>query len=501
MAQLISLSRAARLVGVKRATLQKQIRAGELHTFEGELDLSEILKLYPQTDVDNSGMIERADRIIEQALGKLGPDSSTLPEPEVLAARVTGLSHELGTARARVNRYTRLMNQLQDKIDQLDTPAVVQHDIMQLRAWLREASEDIDRPHGLPEEVLATDTFLRLMAAHVTLKPGRHEFFVEGPESILEAALRAGYRLAYGCTDGRCGKCRARLRSGNVKQIKSGPTPQQEQQLLESGDILMCTHTAITDTVLEVEEIEQPDDIDSQTLAVSVRRVAELSDTMRALYLTPQSGCRLQFMSGQSVELMRGDVRRRLPVASCPCDATQIELHIQQVPGEPLSDYVFSECRAGDKLSLHGPMDDFVLNIGSVHSLIFLAWGDRFAAIKSLVEQAMALDVAEEIWVYWVYPAGRKPYLHNLCRAWEDALDNLHYSRLEAPPELFGESIGADPTPVNDVLATLARQHYQVRSYDFYVSAPAEAAQSIRRYLVTRGVPPAQIRLGPGLVE
>jgi len=49
MPRLITLSRAARLVGVKRGVLQKRIREGELRTFEGELLLSELLHAYPQT--------------------------------------------------------------------------------------------------------------------------------------------------------------------------------------------------------------------------------------------------------------------------------------------------------------------------------------------------------------------------------------------------------------------------------------------------------------------
>ena len=48
---LITLSRAARLVGVKRGTLQKKIQQGELRTFEGELLLSDLLQAYPQTEV------------------------------------------------------------------------------------------------------------------------------------------------------------------------------------------------------------------------------------------------------------------------------------------------------------------------------------------------------------------------------------------------------------------------------------------------------------------
>lgn len=496
MAQLISLSRAARLVGVKRATLQKQIRAGQLHTFEGELDLSEILKLYPQTDVDNSGMIERADRIIEQALGKMAADTHSLPDAEILAVRVTELSHELGTSRALVQRYSKLMNQLRDKLDALAYTLGDNRDVQQLQTWFQEAVNDVNRPSGLPEEVLATDTFLRLMAAHVTLKPSKHDFFVQGPESILESALRSGYRVPYGCTNRQCGKCKVRLLSGHVRKIKSGQSLESEQEMLEAGEILMCANTAINDCLLEVTEIDSPAGIDRQTVPVSVRRVEQLNDRVRALYLTPQQDSRLQFMSGQSVELVYQDMHQLLPVASCPCDETQIELHVEHSPGNPIADYVFGDCQVGDRLEVCGPSGDFVLDVNSVHSLIFIAWGDQFASIKSLVEQAMALDMAEEIWVYWVMPGREKPYLHNLCRAWQDALDNLSYTRLEATESAFAEPVTkTEQHAISDVLATLAQKHYNVRTYDFYVAAPEHTAAYIKRYLIARGVPEAQIKL------
>ncbi|MCK7580126.1 MAG: 2Fe-2S iron-sulfur cluster-binding protein [Chromatiales bacterium] len=46
---------------------------------------------------------------------------------------------------------------------------------------------------------------MRVMVAHVHLLPSRHEFFVEGSDTLLEAALRAGLALNYGCSNGNCG--------------------------------------------------------------------------------------------------------------------------------------------------------------------------------------------------------------------------------------------------------------------------------------------------------
>ena len=67
MAKRISLSRAARLVGVKRGVLQQQIRSGQLKTFEGEIMLADLLQAYPNAQIEDSSMLERVEQIIEQA--------------------------------------------------------------------------------------------------------------------------------------------------------------------------------------------------------------------------------------------------------------------------------------------------------------------------------------------------------------------------------------------------------------------------------------------------
>ena len=58
------------------------------------------------------------------------------------------------------------------------------------------------------------------MAAHIRVFPSEHEFFLEGNDSILEAALRAGLALNYGCSNGNCGLCKAKILSGQVKKIR-----------------------------------------------------------------------------------------------------------------------------------------------------------------------------------------------------------------------------------------------------------------------------------------
>ena len=54
------------------------------------------------------------------------------------------------------------------------------------------------------------------MGHRVTLKASGKEFIVNTDETILEAALRQGINLPYGCKNGACGSCKGKVISGQV---------------------------------------------------------------------------------------------------------------------------------------------------------------------------------------------------------------------------------------------------------------------------------------------
>jgi len=83
--------------------------------------------------------------------------------------------------------------------------------------------------------------------------PSGHEFFVEGGDSLLEAALRAGLALDYGCSIGNCGQCRARIVSGQVQKIRHADYALTAAEKT-AGVVLMCSNTAVTDLVIEAHE-------------------------------------------------------------------------------------------------------------------------------------------------------------------------------------------------------------------------------------------------------
>ncbi|HRE13899.1 MAG TPA: 2Fe-2S iron-sulfur cluster-binding protein, partial [Usitatibacteraceae bacterium] len=53
-------------------------------------------------------------------------------------------------------------------------------------------------------------------ARTVRLEPSGRAFAVRDGETVLEAALREGVGLPYGCRNGACGACKGTLKSGEL---------------------------------------------------------------------------------------------------------------------------------------------------------------------------------------------------------------------------------------------------------------------------------------------
>ena len=118
--------------------------------------------------------------------------------------------------------------------------------------------------------------------AAVTVRPSGHRFKVKGCESLLEAGLRAGLNLDYGCGDGRCGLCKARVVGGTVVPLRAAADAPLSAIEREQGYALLCTHTASTEelTILAL-EAAGPADLPRQDIEAVVRALAPVAPDTR----------------------------------------------------------------------------------------------------------------------------------------------------------------------------------------------------------------------------
>ena len=107
------------------------------------------------------------------------------------------------------------------------------------------------------------------MGFQIRVEPSGHVFDSDEGETILDAALRAGVLLPYGCRDGLCGACRGKVLAGDIDH-GSASTVVLSPAEREQGMALFCCATARSALTIEGREARSAAVIPVKTLPVRV---------------------------------------------------------------------------------------------------------------------------------------------------------------------------------------------------------------------------------------
>lgn len=487
MAQWVTIWRAAQLVDVPRGVLQHRVRMGDIELTDGMVSTEALLALYPQAKIEASGMAERVAQIRDESFGRRVRER-LLPSQEVLSQRMFRQSQELADVRHHLQRYHALVIALRDRMRELCAQQGA--DAIALAALERTLDDGLAR-------VLATepadpldimDDLLKVVTAQVTVRPSGHQFAVEGHDSLLQAGIRAGLHLNYGCGNGTCGMCKVRVTSGDVARIRHTDYALSEAERAQ-GYVLACAHTAASsELTLETLEAGGPGDIPQQQIVASVRSIRPLApDTMLLHLQTPRSQ-RLRFLAGQSVTLGldAGDgVRTQLAVASCPCDDRNLHFFVPRSDADPLAVRLFGGALGiGDPVTVWGPHGEFTLAEGS-QPLVFVACDTAFAPVKSLIEHALSLDAAPSVSLFWLATRPDGHFMSNQCRSWSEALDPFEYALFTHRDAVEGAM----------QMAHAMREDLFDIDCVFYIAGPQPFLETLVAELAGSGVPMAQIHV------
>jgi CDP-4-dehydro-6-deoxyglucose reductase, E3 len=489
MEKRLSVIRAAMLANVTRAELQARIKRGELPSFDGTVGVDDLLALYPATRLTDDRAMERLERIKAAALGK-DVASRSLPEPRVLAERLSLLGQKLARARQQAEHYAGVLEQLETHLRELEksgdeqTRTVVQDIKLAMQSALHQQRITAYAAGASPDGAI----WMSVMAPQVRLLPGHQEFLVEGADTVLEAALRAGLSISYGCSNGNCGECKARVVSGEVREVRPHDFVIGELERAQ-GYTLLCSVAPVTDLVVEVGVAESPEQIPVQTIDAIVREIEHPKPHVLLLKLQTPRTRRLRFLGGQYARLRAdgGAVETLLPMANCPCDDRNLVFHVAEDREDPFSVHCFERMRKGAAVGIEGPYGDFVVAQGTERPLVFLACDTGFAAVKSLIEHLIALDLVLGMHLIWVATGAAGHYQDNLCRSWEDALDQFHYRPLRVNAASDAENWSA-------VLAGSVARLDDPAGHDYYIAGPAHFIGVATAVLQKLGVPADQCR-------
>jgi CDP-4-dehydro-6-deoxyglucose reductase len=313
----------------------------------------------------------------------------------------------------------------------------------------------------------------------ITFLPSGRTGEIEAHETVLDACLRSGLSPNYGCSNGNCGDCRARLVAGEVEKVKHHDYALTAAEKA-NGTFLMCAHRALSDIEIEADVTQSPEDIPRQVIETKVKEIEHLDPQVIKLHLQTPRSQRLRFVAGQSVTLTIGDeVQTSIAVASCPCDDRNLHFHIPLIPGNAFSEAVFSgDLAPRASVTLSGPeRGEFYLDVQTERDSIILSWHTGFAPVISLMEHIMSLEIEKEVDLYRFSPTPDHQYLSNLCRSWADAYDTI---RAKLMPDRL--TLLSDVAACEEAFASIAARYADLPERNVYVSGPpafVEAARAV----------------------
>lgn len=280
------------------------------------------------------------------------------------------------------------------------------------------------------------------MSYRVIVRPSGREFTVEGDETVLAAALRAGIGLPYGCKNGACGTCKGKLIEGRVvhgPHARSALSAEEEAK----GYALFCSARPRTDLVIEARELTGFGDIPIRKMPCRIAKIERPAADVAIVSLQLPANERLQYRAGQFIEfILKDGARRSYSIATPPHADEQIQLHIRHMPGGKFTDALFGIAKDGfpalkerDILRMEGPLGAFFLREDNVRPIVLLASGTGFAPIKAIAEHIFFKRINREepdrparpIVLYWGCRARADLYLNELPEQWAREQPNFKY--------------------------------------------------------------------------
>lgn len=232
------------------------------------------------------------------------------------------------------------------------------------------------------------------MPLTITLLPFGKQFTCNDDETILQAAIRQGFNLRYGCKHGGCGSCKAFITDGEVDQAEASSFALMDFER-EQGYALLCSAYALSDISIDVSDYEEEELIAAalvQHYTAEVERITELTHDIRGIHLRLLEPAALTFKAGQYVDLLVPDTNewRSYSMANPPSRDHEVDIMVKLMPGGLFSSCVAERLAVGERLTLQGPYGNFFLR-DSEREALFIAGGSGMAPILSLLR-----DMAEK---------------------------------------------------------------------------------------------------------
>lgn len=317
------------------------------------------------------------------------------------------------------------------------------------------------------------------------VEPGGTEFGIKPGESVLDAALRSGVTLKYGCRHGNCSSCKYLVTEGEVDFGNASPYSLSNAER-DEGFALLCCATALDDLVIQDDRVFDqrqrplitPGEFDGQVAGVD-----KLTPSLRRLRIRTEQP--IAFYAGQFMEIAvpgAVDQWRSYSLASAPAAAQDLEFVIKVIDGGAFSGQV-DALPVGTSLRVRGPFGSGYLREGD-RPVLLVATGSGISPILSILEYAAQYgDEREFTFFYGARTAAELPCedrMGQLC-----GLLDLTYRPVLSKPSPECNWLG-EPSRVT---TEVQRRVVDGAPYDAYVCGKPEMCDAVIALLEAKGTP------------
>ncbi|QZA82122.1 CDP-6-deoxy-delta-3,4-glucoseen reductase [Deefgea piscis] len=302
------------------------------------------------------------------------------------------------------------------------------------------------------------------MSQQLTIEPSGQQLSVFKGETLLDAAMREGFNMPYGCKNGSCGACKGKVLSGEVVHGDHSETALSAAEQ-EQGYALFCCATPVSDQVsIECREVSATKDIQIKTLPTRIERIEKVSPDVAILTLKLPSTEKLTYLAGQYIDIhTKTGKKRSFSIANPPHHEGFLQLHIRHIDGGEFSDYVWNTMKEREIFRFTGPLGSFFLREDSDKPILFLATGTGFAPIKGMIEHALANHTQREMVLYWGCRTLADLYMPELPSQWQQLYPNFTFIPVLSDPKPEDQWQGRTGFLHEVVLSDFANlAHYQV---------------------------------------
>ncbi|QBF24395.1 2Fe-2S iron-sulfur cluster binding domain-containing protein [Pseudomonas tructae] len=303
-------------------------------------------------------------------------------------------------------------------------------------------------------------------------------------ETVADAAYRQGINIPLDCRDGACGTCKCFAEAGRYDLGQEYIEDALSEDEAAQGYVLTCQMRAESDCVVRVPASSQLCKTEQASFEASISAVRQLSDSTIALSIKGEALSRLAFLPGQYVNLgVPGSAQTRAYSFSSLQKDGEVSFLIRNVPGGLMSSFLTGLAKAGDSMTLAGPLGSFYLR-DIRRPLLLLAGGTGLAPFTAMLEKIA--EEGSEHPLHLIYGVTNDFDLVELDRlqAFAARIANFSFSACVANPESQHPLKGY-------VTQHIEPRHLNQGDVDVYLCGPPPMVEAVSQYIREQGITPA----------